>query len=456
MIVRSTLRLPAGMRDFAPEAAAARRRIAEALLGAFERWGFSRVITPAFEYEDVLALGLGSAGRAAAIRFVEPSSGQVVALPPDITPQIARLIATRFRDEPGPLRLSYEGTVVRLDQRARSQREVIQAGVELAGVAGPPGDAEIVALGAAALAAVGLEDATIDLGHLGLAREVFEALELPEEARVLARARIAKRDRAGLRQALEHARGPRAVVEFAALLPELSGPPAVLDSALRRAPPRPSGIRRALEDLRAVVRELSRRKVPARLHVDLGEVRGFDYYTGVRVQGFADGAAEPVLQGGRYDALLGRYGRPWPAVGFAIDVEATAGALELVPPRAVPGGVGAGDGGVLVSGPVKQALALADTLRRAGRRAATDFGGLSGNGLAAYARRWRFSEVRRVGQGTARVEADAKGTSGAQTRLRAPGAPDLLGAMGPSQRVDPRKTAGRPRRRPGRGGRARK
>lgn len=402
MMVRPTLRLPAGMRDFAPEAAAARRRIAETLLGVFERWGFSRVITPAFEYEDVLALGLGSAGRAAAIRFVEPSSGQVVALPPDITPQIARLIATRFRDEPGPLRLCYEGTVVRLDQRARSQREIIQAGVELAGVTGPHGDAEIVALGAAALASVGLEDATIDLGHLGLAREVIEALGLPEEARALVRARIAKRDRAGLRELLRDARGPRPVLAFAEQLPELSGPPSVLAAALKVAPARPTGIRRALDELAAVVRELQRRKVPARLHVDLGEVRGFDYYTGLRVQGFAHGAPEPVLQGGRYDALLGRYGRPSPAVGFAIDVEATASALELAPPAVLPAPPPRDNGGVLVTGALEAALALADTLRRDGRRAATDFGNLDGETLTAYARRWRFSEVRRAGGRTAR------------------------------------------------------
>ena len=124
-----SLRLPTGMRDFAPRAAAARRRIAETLLEVFERWGFARVITPAFEYEEVLALGLGGAGRAAAIRFVEPSTGQVVALRPDITPQIARLIATRFRDEPGAVRLSYEGTVVRLERGGRGQHELIQAGV---------------------------------------------------------------------------------------------------------------------------------------------------------------------------------------------------------------------------------------------------------------------------------------------------------------------------------------
>ena len=140
------LRLPTGMRDHAPEAASARRRIVDGLLATFERHGFARVITPAFEYEEVLALGLGDAARAATVRFVEPSSGEVVALRPDITPQIARLIATRYRDEPGPVRLCYEGTVVRLERGARGQRELMQAGVEVAGVPGPEGDADAIAL----------------------------------------------------------------------------------------------------------------------------------------------------------------------------------------------------------------------------------------------------------------------------------------------------------------------
>jgi ATP phosphoribosyltransferase regulatory subunit len=392
-----SLRLPAGMRDFAPEAAAERRRIAETLLRVFERWGYARVITPAFEYEDVLALGLGSAAREAAIRFVEPSSGQVVALRPDITPQIARLIATRFREEAGPLRLCYEGTVVRLDRRARSQRELIQAGVELAGVPTPDGDVEVIALGAAALAAVGLPRPTIDLGHLGLAREVLSALDLPEEVLPLARGRIAKRDRVGLRDVLRRARGPRAVVEFAELLPELAGPPSILAVA-RRRPPTP-GIRRALENLAAVVRALEERAIAGQLHVDLGEVRGFDYYTGIRLHGFVAGAPEPVLQGGRYDGLLARYGRPGPAVGFAVDVEATASALEMsAAQKAAPGGESNGVGdGALISGPARVAERYADQLRAQGRRAAVDYGGLEGAALDAYARRWHFSEVIRLG-----------------------------------------------------------
>jgi ATP phosphoribosyltransferase regulatory subunit len=315
------------MRDYAPQAAGIRLRTVEALLAVFGRAGFARVITPAFEYEEVLALGLGDAARAATVRFVEPSSGQVVALRPDITPQIARLIATRFRDEPGPVRLCYEGTVVRLERATHGQRELSQAGVELAGLPGPAGDAEVIALAVDALAAVGLSHPTIDLGHLGLAREVLSALALAEPEQQEARRCIAKRDQAGLDDVLRLARGSGPAVEFARLLPELSGSPAVLDKARKKAPN--PGVRRALAELGAIVAAIEARRVDARLHVDLGEVRGFDYYTGVRFQAFIEGAADAVLRGGRYDDLLARYGRPSPAVGFAVDVEAVTGAIEL-------------------------------------------------------------------------------------------------------------------------------
>jgi len=394
------------MRDFAPAAAASRRRIAETLLGVFERWGFARVITPAFEYEDVLALGWGGAGRAAAIRFVEPNSGQVVALRPDITPQIARLIATRYRDEPGAIRFCYEGTVVRLERGARGQRELIQAGVELAGVAEPHGDAEVIALGAEALEAAGLGAPTIDLGHLGLAREVLDSIDLPDGAREEARLAIGKRDGASLESLLRGARGSKAAAAFAALLPALSGPPSILGDARKRAPT--AGIKRALDDLQAIVDAVTARGIGARLHVDLGEVRGFDYYTGVRVQGFVAGAPDAVLAGGRYDDLLGRYGRPSPAVGFAIDVEAAAGALDV---RAQQENGGNGDAtaavvngsnGVLVVGPAAAAQRMATTLRGQGKRAVAELCGLTGRQLDAYARRWGFGSIVRADESKAR------------------------------------------------------
>lgn len=426
MVDTPSLRLPAGMRDFAPLATAARRRIAETLVGVFEGWGFARVITPAFEYEEVLGLGLGSNGRASALKFVEPSSGRVVALRPDITPQIARLIATRFREETGPVRLCYEGTVLRLEKGARSQRELIQAGVELAGVTAPEGDAEVIALGAEALVAAGLDadkfDLTIDLGHLGLMREVLSALALSEGASAALRLAIAKRDRTAVDEVLRGARtGPVAaydgVARFVRALPDFSGGAAVLQTASAQAPN--GRIRRAISDLQAIVKAVEGRRIPARLHVDLGEVRGFDYYTGVRFQAFVSGAAEPVLQGGRYDDLLGRYGKPSPAVGFAIDVEAAAGALEI----ADGGGLQTTGGGagpnapVLVVGATVEAVAVARTLRAQGRRAAPLLVTMPDDEIAEYASRWGYGEIVKAERTGAVVAAPAK--PGARAARRA-------------------------------------
>ena len=146
-------------------------------------------------------------------------------------------------------------------------------------------------------------------------------------------------------------------------------------------------------------------------------MRGFDYYTGVRFQAFVPGAPDAVLAGGRYDNLLGRYGRPSPAVGFAIDVEAAAGALEAQELRESESGEGApfvrdeltdGAGGVLVTGPLVAASEAAEELRRRGKRAVAELAGLSGAVLTDYARRWGFTEIVRVGGHTATKPRAAK------------------------------------------------
>src|SRR5580693_7280307 len=105
--------LPAGMRDLLPEEAAARRSLARQMLDRFALHGYALVTLPVFEFAEVLERGLGMLDPADVLRFVEPESGEVAALRPDMTPQIARLIATRLRDRPPPLRIAYEGTVLR-------------------------------------------------------------------------------------------------------------------------------------------------------------------------------------------------------------------------------------------------------------------------------------------------------------------------------------------------------
>jgi ATP phosphoribosyltransferase regulatory subunit len=354
------IRLPSGVRDFLPRAAARRRSLAENVMQVFEAWGYARIITPIFECADVLERGLGAGARAAAIRFVEPGTGEVVALRPDITPQIARVVATRMLEIPGPIRLCYEGAVTRLAGDA-GQREILQAGIELVEIPAPEGDAEVLAVAAAALARIGLPEIRIDVGHVAPAAFVLGAAPDPG-ARMLVANSLARKDRAGLRAAARAL--PEGVAPLAEALATLWGPAhATLERAA--ALPWPAPVQEALAQLRAVLAAFAElAESPPPVTIDLGDLRGFDYYTGVRFAAFAGGAPDAVLRGGRYDELLSRYGRPSQATGFAIDLEAVAQAQRLIgiaPPVAALGfaahGPGAGE--------------LARALRRAGLRAVT-------------------------------------------------------------------------------------
>jgi ATP phosphoribosyltransferase regulatory subunit len=353
------IRLPSGVRDFLPRAAARRRSLAEKVLEVFEAWGYARIITPMFECADVLERGLGAGARAAAIRFVEPGTGEVVALRPDITPQIARVVATRMAEIPGPIRLCYEGAVTRLAGEA-GQREILQAGIELVEIPEPDGDAEVLAVAAAALARVQLPEIRIDVGHVAPAAFVLGSAPDPV-ARALITNALARKDRAGLRAAARAL--PEGVAPLAEALATLWGPaPATLDRAM--ALPWPAPVKAALEQLRAVLAafaELAEPPAPA-VTIDLGDVRGFDYYTGVRFAAYAAGAPDAVLRGGRYDELLQKYGRAAQATGFAIDLEAVAQAQRSI-------GVAPPDPshGVAVHG--AGASELARALRRSGIRA---------------------------------------------------------------------------------------
>src|SRR5580693_8307969 len=193
--------LPAGMRDLLPEEAAARRALSRKVLDRFALHGYALVTLPAFEFAEVLERGLGTLDPAEVLRFVEPESGEIAALRPDMTPQIARMVATRLRDRPLPYRLGYEGTVMRrLSGRARKQRQIPQAGVELVGIAGPEGDLELIAMVVDALGAAGLGRFTIDLGDAGVVRALLGDI-LTVESRVALTTALARKDDADIADA---------------------------------------------------------------------------------------------------------------------------------------------------------------------------------------------------------------------------------------------------------------
>lgn len=300
----------------------------DALLDTFVAWGYRQVVTPTVENYEVLAAGLSEADRAHVVRFVSGPASRVVALRSDVTPQIARMVA-RHRGTTWPsdavLRLAYTADVVRQPTDPREKTEQHQVGVEFVGDGSPAADAELVALAHAALNRVGLTGFRFDLSHRGIAHRILDGLGLDPLDRRAVEARLARKDRGGLEALLVGKGIAAATAASVGALCDAYGRPGIIDGMAELDGDAAAGLRtlRSISDhLRAVFPEAA-----DVLDVDLGEVRGFDYYTGARLRAWAPGVAAPVLRGGRYDDLVGRFGAPTPATGFALDLDALQQAL---------------------------------------------------------------------------------------------------------------------------------
>jgi ATP phosphoribosyltransferase regulatory subunit len=321
--------LPPGMRALLPAEAKFQSRVGRDVMSAFELFGYDRVWLPTFEFAHVLERTRAHGG--SALRFIEPETGEVVALRSDMTPQIARVVATRFAAAPRPLRLCYQGSVVRRrKERARTESQVVQAGVELVGKSGQRGDFEVVELLCAAVRAAGLENFALDLGHSGIATSLMRGAE--PAGREEMRTALAYKDQAELERAGKRAGLSGDILGALVRLPELHGGASVWSEAKTCLLGTPAASE--LEELLALWRLAEEAGVAPNISIDLGEIRDFDYYTGPVFQVLAHGPGEPLASGGRYDALYGRFGVPSPAAGFAIDLNHLCWALETAGVRA--------------------------------------------------------------------------------------------------------------------------
>jgi ATP phosphoribosyltransferase regulatory subunit len=325
------LSLPLGLRDLTPDHSAHLADLSARLHEVFAGFRYRRVLLPTLERLDVVERGLSAAALSQVLKFVEPGSGEVVAIRPDITPQIVRLYAARPDAMPDPARLCYDGPVLRArEARAGRPREVYQAGVELLGAGGAAADAEALAVLRKALDRVGLEASVLEVGHARFAGAFLDAAGLRGALRAEAEEALSRKDEAALARLAGKARGGLPARKVLPSLATLYGEGALTRGRkLARAVP---GAAAPLAELESALR-LARRRGVREVEVDLGEVRGLGYYTGITFAGYAPGAGSAVASGGRYDGLLARFGRPGPAIGFAVDLEFATQALERRTPR---------------------------------------------------------------------------------------------------------------------------
>src|ERR1700675_4628927 len=187
--------LPKGAKIYLPDEAARKRAVEERLHGVFRRWGYRELVTSAYEYFDVLSRGTDHDLQERMFKMVDRESGRLLALRADITPQIARIVATRMRDDAKPLRLSYVTNVFRYDEpHVGRYREFYQAGVELVGLPNPEGDAELIAMTVEGLRALGLERFQLDVGHADFFRGILEDLDLEDDRAGELRSALGRKD----------------------------------------------------------------------------------------------------------------------------------------------------------------------------------------------------------------------------------------------------------------------
>ena len=302
--------IPPGTRDVLPEEMRELRAIGDRMRSCFERAGYGEVHTPALEYEDVLRRGEERAAGARYRTFDE--NGAVLALRSDMTIPIARVVATRYADAAPPLRFSYLARAWRATDRGVGEpREFLQGGLELIGVPGAEGEAEVVALAIAALDEAGLRRHRVGVGDGALYRSLLASFGVAEERHTPMLESLSRRDLVGLEWQVNELGLGQAERDLLVGLPQLRGGREVLERADTAG----------LDGLRALYELLAERGVADRVIFDLGLVRELGYYTGSVFEVYDPAVGFTLGGGGRYDDLIGRFGRDLPACGLALDVQ---------------------------------------------------------------------------------------------------------------------------------------
>jgi len=313
--------IPFGVADYFWNEALQRQQLIASLLETFRGWGYGDVIPPAFEYAASLSAQASAGLQSEMYRFLD-RDGSTLALRPEFTTPVARLVGTRLHDWPMPQRFCYAGSVFRyVDPQAGRQREFWQAGVELIGAPSPDADAEVLALTARTLAVAGLRDYRVVLGQIGYFGSLLAALELTPPQTAALRGAIERKSEPALSDFLRQTplrTGQRQAVET---LPALSGDDIqwVIEQAERHC--LNTGMHRALVNLRQIIAALDGYGVLDCVVLDLTEIRSLGYYTGISFEALAPESGFSIGSGGRYDDLVGHFGPAQPAVGVALGVD---------------------------------------------------------------------------------------------------------------------------------------
>lgn len=322
---------PRGVRDVLPPLAARKREVEKSIAKVFQRWGYEEIVTPTFEYADTFLNGAFRDEEDNLFKFIE-RSGRTVVLRPDMTAPIARVVSSLLKEQPLPLRLSYNAPIFRQqDPAAGRDAEFTQSGVELLGDATPDADAEVIALAITALQEAGVAGFRLAIGQVAYLQGLFAEHVDSEAVRARLSDALLAKDIVGYERIVTADVAEEKAREVLLEVPRLRGSLDVLERA--RALTSSAQALAALDNLDSIWKVLQLHNTEEFLQIDLSLLLGREYYSGAIFEGYAPHVGFPVCSGGRYDELVGKFGRQTPATGFMIGIERVLDVLEKSMPQ---------------------------------------------------------------------------------------------------------------------------
>ena len=319
---QSTWFTPEGLEDLLPEQAQKLEFYRRQLIDGFHLSGYSLVLPPIAEFTDSLLTGTARHMAVDTCRFTDQESGKMMGVRADMTPQVARIVSNRLKAD-GISRMCYVGEVLKTrNNKAKGSRSPIQVGAELFGHSGVESDIEIIELMLDSMDNLNLP-VKLSLGHVGIVDELITL------------AGLKKSQSAALIDILERKAIPEYeafvaslnlsgdIAEIFANLPHLCGDAKDVLAGAENLAALSDALTNAIANLEAVVKHVNA-LYPVAIHLDLSDIRGFQYHTGVIFAVYSQcGYLLPIAKGGRYDNISSDFGKALPATGFSLDLRAT-------------------------------------------------------------------------------------------------------------------------------------
>lgn len=311
--------LPDGIEEVLPAEAACIESARREILDLFKCWGYDLVIPPYVEFIDALLTGSAQDLDLQTFKTIDPLSGRLLGFRSDITPQVTRLDA-HWLHENIPARLCYAGSTLLTKPRAHTtSRSPIQVGAELYGDKSTASDIEIISLMLETLTLAQVEHVHMDLGHVAIFRGLAQAAALSSELENQLFNALQRKAIDEIEQLTAHL-APKQADQFKALV-TLCGGQDVIPRAKQLLADAPASVLKAIDKLAEIAEQIAQRYPSMPLYFDLGELRGYQYHTGIVFAAFVPGVGQSIAQGGRYDSAGIAFGCARPATGFSTDLK---------------------------------------------------------------------------------------------------------------------------------------